>query len=235
MSDSTGAPAEKKSLGSGWLRDEIAYVLPMAVFLAFTWVGVTWKPIYPYAYIARAILVAGLLAYFWRYYTKIRWNYWWLGIIFGVIGIVQWVGMQTWLERHFEWFKPDAEAFNLFAHFKNSTAAWWFVAIRIASAVVVVPVMEELFWRDYLWRQILSPNDFKIPEVGEFEWPAFIAVPIVFATVHAPWWPTAVVYALLIGALLVYTKSLGACIIMHGVTNLLLAFYVLKYKAWHLW
>ena len=39
----------------------------------------------------------------------------------------------------------------------------------------------------------------------------------------------------MINALLVYTKSLGACIIMHAVTNLLLAVYVLKYQAWHLW
>lgn len=235
MSDSTRSPAENKSVAGWWMRDEIAYVAPMAVFLGFIWIGTTWKSLYAPAYVARAIVVALLLIIFRRHYTKIRWNHWWLGVIVGVIGIVQWVGTQTLLERNFEWFKPDPEAFKPFAHFQSSAAAWAFVAVRIAGAVLVVPVMEELFWRDYLWRQILSPNDFKIPEVGEFEWSAFIAVPIVFATVHGAWWPTAIVWALMIGALLVYTKSLGACIIAHALTNLLLAIYVLKYHAWHLW
>ena len=39
----------------------------------------------------------------------------------------------------------------------------------------------------------------------------------------------------MIGALLVYTKSLGACIIAHAVTNLLLALYVLKTHDWAFW
>ena len=79
------------------------------------------------------------------------------------------------------------------------------------------------------------PNDFKLAQVGEFEWTPLLVVPLVFAVVHAPWWPTAIVWALMIGVLLVYTKSLGACIIAHGVTNLLLAIYVLQHHAWYLW
>jgi CAAX prenyl protease-like protein len=219
----------------GWLRDEIAYVTPMAVFLGLIWVGTQSKSLYPAAYVARAVIVAGLLAYFWRHYTKIRWNYWWLGAIVGVIGIVQWVGMQSWLANHFAWFKPDPDAFNPFATFKSPAVTYAFIAVRIASAVLVVPVMEELFWRDYLWRQILAPNDFKLAGVGEFDWTPFLVVPLVFATVHGAWWPTAIVWALMIGGLLVYTKSLGACIIAHSVTNLLLAVYVLKEHAWYLW
>ena len=226
---------EPRSEARGWLRDEIAYVAPMAVFLTCVWVGTTWKSLYAPAYVARAIIVAVLLLLFWRNYTKVRWNHWWLGVIGGVVGIVQWIVMQQWLGSHFEWFKPDADAFNPFAAIGNPATAWAFVAVRVASAVLIVPVMEELFWRDYLWRQILAPNDFKLAEVGEFDWTAFIVVALAFATVHGSWWPTAIVWGAMIGLLLVYTKSLGACMIMHGVTNLLLAAYVLKYHAWYLW
>ena len=60
-------------------------------------------------------------------------------------------------------------------------------------------------------------------------------IPIVFALVHGNWWLTSIVWALMIGGLLVYTKSLGACIIAHAVTNLLLAGYVLKWKDWAFW
>jgi CAAX prenyl protease-like protein len=218
-----------------WLLDEAAYLAPMLAFLLLIQVGTSWKSLYPAAYVARGVLTAALLIIFWKRYTPIRWNHWWLGIVAGVIGIVQWVGMQNFLGSHFEHFKPDPEAFNPYKAFSNPTLMWSFIAIRAATAVLVVPVMEELFWRDYLWRQIISPNDFKLAKVGEFEWPAFLIVVGAFCLVHGSWWPTAIVWGLMVGGLLVYTKSLGACIIMHAVTNLLLAIYVLKYQAWHLW
>ena len=50
-----------------------------------------------------------------------------------------------------------------------------------------------------------------------------LVVPLIFAVVHGNWWLTAIVWALMISLLLAYTKSLGACIIAHATTNLLLA------------
>jgi len=64
---------------------------------------------------------------------------------------------------------------------------------------------------------------------------AVAIVPAGFAFVHGNWWLTSVVWALMIGGLLVYTKSLGACIIAHAVTNLLLALYVLRTHDWAFW
>ena len=221
-----------------WLRDDIAYVAPMFAFLAFVWLGTTWKSLYAPSYVLREVVTIALLVLGWRHYTKIRWNGWGLGVIVGVIGIFQWVGMQLWLQRtfpNFPWFQPAKDPFNPFAAFASPAAAWAFVAVRIFGAVVVVPVMEELFWRDFLWREILAPSDFKLAKVGEFEWPAYLGVAGAFALVHGNWWLTSIVWALMIAALLVYTKSLGACIIAHAVTNLLLAAYVLKTHDWSFW
>src|SRR6185369_14522362 len=81
------------------VRDDIAYVAPMFVFLAFVWAGGNWKQLYPHFYLARAVIVAILLAIFWRSYTKIRWNGWWLGAILGVISVFQWIAMQLLLQK----------------------------------------------------------------------------------------------------------------------------------------
>ena len=62
------------------VRDDVAYILPMAIFMAFTWVGGTWKSIYPITYVIKVIVVAVALAVLWRHYTKISWRYWWLGV-----------------------------------------------------------------------------------------------------------------------------------------------------------
>lgn len=225
------APPARRNL----LSDDTAYFLPMAVFLGFVWIGGQSKSLYPAAYVSRAIIVAVLLWCFRRHYTKIRWDFWWLGIIVGIIGIFQWVGMQLWLQNHFAFFKPGKDFFNPETAFPHPAAFWSFVAVRIAGAVLVVPFMEELFWRDYLWRYIIAPNNFKLAEVGERDWKALLLVSGAFAFVHGNWGLTAVVWALLVGLLLYRTRSLGACIIAHGVTNLLLALYVLRTHDWSFW
>ena len=236
------------------VRDDIAYLLPMLTFLVITWVGGNWKDLYPVSYIAKTIIVAVMLAVLWHQYTRIRWNGWWLGVIVGVVGIFQWVGMQLWLQNTWPGlierltFLPDAARHGIANHFRPgedifdptqvfaspATLYAWY-AVRIAGAVLVVPVMEELFWRDFLWRTIISPNDFKMAQVGEWDWKAFVVVMVAFSFVHGNWWLTSIVWAAMVGWLLVYTRSLGACIIAHAVTNLLLAGYVLWTRDWAFW
>ncbi len=210
----------------------------MGTFLVLTQVGVTWPGLYPISYVAKTIIVAILLFVLRGSYTKISWKFWWLGAIVGVVGVVQWVGMQGWLEQHFQWFErmPDTLPFDPTSAFASSGVMYAFVALRwLIGASIVVPIMEELFWRDFLWRQIIAPSNFKLASVGEWSLSAFLMVAVAFSFVHGHWWLTAIVWALMIGGLLAYTRSLGACIVAHAVTNLLLGAYVLIYKDWGLW
>ena len=225
------------------VRDDIAYVLPMLVFLAFTWLGANAAVkarvphAYPVSYVAKTVVVAALLVLLRRHYTKVRWNHWWLGVVVGVVGIFQWVGMQLWLQQHVAFFAPPAaeQVFDPLRDLASPELRWSFIAVRVLGAVLLVPVMEELFWRDFLWRQILAPNDFKLAGVGEWGWTPFVCVSLAFALVHGNWWLTSVVWAMMVGGLLAWTKSLGACIVAHAVTNALLAAYVLRTHDWAFW
>jgi CAAX prenyl protease-like protein len=134
----------------------------------------------------------------------------------------------------------SAEIYDPTTQIEASWLLYGFIAIRLFGATLLVPVMEELFWRDYLWRTIAAPNDFTLVEVGEYDRTAFWVVPLVFSMVHIQWL-TAIVWGLLIAWLLVRTKSLGACIVAHAVTNFLLGLYVLishyvlKRNEWYFW
>ncbi len=210
-------------------------MLPIAVFLILTQAGVWWPAVFPASYVIKAILTAVLLIAFRRSYTKIRWNYWWLGAIMGVVGVVQWVGMEKLLLHvapHYP--HPQVDPYNPFQAIASPAWRWAFIAIRLGTASLVVPVMEELFWRDFAWRSIVAPADFQLAQVGEVDWKAILLVSLIFCSVHVQWM-TALVWGLLIAGLLVVTRSLGACIIMHGVTNFLLGLYVLKSGDWYFW
>lgn len=216
-------------------QDDLAYVLPMAVFLLFTWAGGHWKNFFVASYVLKTLAAAALIIFFWKRYTPIRWSHAWLGVFVGVIGIVQWVGMEKgllWLWKDYP--RPPFEIFDPYKAFTTPFAFWGFTLIRWAGATLMVPFMEELFWRDYLWRSFLSPNDFKLAGVGERDWKVILFVAGLFATVHIQWL-TAFVWGLMIAWLLIRTRSLGACIIAHAVTNFLLGAYVQYTHDWYFW
>ena len=216
--------------------DDVAYVLPMAVFLALTYVGGRWPSLYPTTYVVKTVLVAALLILFRRRYTPISWRWGWVGVVAGVVGVAQWVGMESSLLRHWPNYpRPAHDPFVPAEHFATAARAWAFIAVRWAGASVVVPVMEELFWRDFLWRTLIAPNDFKLAAVGEWDWKAYVVVAVAFGAGEHAEWMTAIVWGLMIGVLLAWTKSLGACIVAHGVTNFLLGAYVLHTKQWGFW
>lgn len=234
--------------------DDIAYVLPMGIFLVFTQIGVSWPGLYTYSYIAKTLTVPIALWACWRYYTKIQWTHLWLGVLIGVVGLVQWVGMDKLLSHFFMWAHAHGggvldwvpvygsigvsgvptDSFNPFKEIPSLTWCWIFIVLRWGCASLVVPVMEELFWRDFLWRSIIAPADFKLAQIGERDRNAILFVALLFSTVHIQWL-TAIGWGLLIAWLLVRTKSLGACIVAHGVTNFLLGGYVLLTHDWYFW
>src|ERR1700722_10873453 len=153
----------------------------MGAFLAFTWVAGEWPETFAWTYVAKTVVAAGLLWHFWRQYTPISWKFAGLGVLVGVIGVVQWVGMESLLLHYWPNYpRMSHEAFNPWDHFATSTRAMMFIGVRWAGASLVVPVMEELFWRDFLWRSILAPSDFKLAAVGEWDLKTFLIVAIAF-------------------------------------------------------
>ncbi|HBE71877.1 MAG TPA: CAAX prenyl protease-related protein [Planctomycetaceae bacterium] len=159
------------------------------------------------------------------------------GFLVGVIGIALWIWLSDLqLERRFlpEMLQPaERVSFNPLSEFDSSWGKWAFVAVRLFGLAIVVPVAEELFWRGFLLRWIIDPNWEQVP-LGSFTWRSCLAVTALFTLAH-PEWLAAAVYCLLINGLLYWRRDLWQCVVAHGVSNLLLGLYVLKYEVWYLW
>jgi CAAX prenyl protease-like protein len=106
-------------------------------------------------------------------------------------------------------------------------------AIRLFGAVIVVPVMEELFWRSFLIRYLVTPTFTMVP-LGTFTPLSFGATVVLFGLEHHLW-----LAGMLAGAaynLILYkTRRLWPCILAHALTNLLLGIHVLRTGEWHWW
>jgi CAAX prenyl protease-like protein len=107
------------------------------------------------------------------------------------------------------------------------------IAARLAGAALVVPFMEELFWRSFLIRWIIS-HDFTTVPIGRFTWPSFLITAILFGLEHNLFL-AGITAGITYNLLLYHSRNLSACILAHGVTNLALGVYVLQTGKWYFW
>lgn len=122
--------------------------------------------------------------------------------------------------------------FDPTAHLSGPALVGW-VAVRLLGAALLVPVMEEVFWRGFLLRWIIAP-DFERVAIGAFTWGSFLIVTVLFASEHWRWLPGLVAGATY-NLLLYRTRRLGDCVTAHAVTNLALGVYVLATGHWAFW
>lgn len=106
-------------------------------------------------------------------------------------------------------------------------------AVRVAGAALVVPLMEELFWRSFLLRYMVDPDFASVP-IGRFTWLSFLSTSLLFGLEHH-----LILAGIIAGAIynviLYKTRSLAQCVLAHAVTNLALAGYVLGTGDWYFW
>lgn len=105
--------------------------------------------------------------------------------------------------------------------------------VRLSGAALIVPVMEELFWRSYLLRWIRQQDFLKV-DPAKVGWWAFVLVTVLFGLEHSLW-----LAGMLAGAvynlLYMMRRNLWASILAHAVTNGLLGIWVLQTGNWQYW
>lgn len=108
-----------------------------------------------------------------------------------------------------------------------------FIAVRLAGAALVVPVFEEIFWRSFVLRYIIN-QDFLLVKIGAFTWMSFIISSLLFGSEHNLWL-AGIMAGVFYNILLYWSRSIYACVIAHGITNLLLGIYVIRTGSWQFW
>ena len=220
-------------------RKLVAYVGPMLVFVVLLsvppflghlgsqfWLRSAEYWIYP----LQTILCAVLLVRFWREYDFHQVAKIWLIGVLGVLVFLLWISPQQ-----FFGFSARRDGFdpNVFAG--QGLLYWPTITLRLVRLVVVVPLVEEIFWRGFLLRFLINERFETVP-FGAFSWTSFIVVAGLFGFSHAPPdWVAAVITGAIYNIVAYQTKSLLACVLTHAITNLLLGIWILQTQQWGFW
>ena len=109
------------------------------------------------------------------------------------------------------------------------------LSLRFARAAILVPIVEELFWRGWLPRWIDHMEDFRKIPLGQFTTASFLLTALLFASEHGAMWDVGLAAGLLYNFWMRRTRSLGDLILAHAVTNACLSAYVLSRGRWEYW
>jgi hypothetical protein len=179
----------------------------------------------------RILVVAVLLGWFWRSYVElwpvvgVRGLDWLLSVAVGVIVFVLWINLD---------FEPLV--FGAPPGFDPRTQGsmdWTLVLVRIAGAALLVPVMEELFWRSFAMRWIQN-HDFIAVEPKQVGLKALGISAVIFGLEHHLWF-AGLLAGLAYGWVYIRTGSLWVPILSHATTNALLGAWVVYTGRWEFW
>lgn len=182
-------------------------------------------------YVVKIAAVAGLLWVLRSAYVELRLPRgagaltWGVAVAAGAAVFVAWINLNAgWMIIGApNGFNPRGEA----------GIDWMMAAARMTGAVLVVPLMEELFWRSFLMRWI-AKHDFLTVEPAHAGSKAFVISTVFFAFEHNLW-----LAGLAAGAVysLLYMRSgtLWSPILAHAVTNGLLGVWIIYTGNWSYW
>jgi membrane protease YdiL (CAAX protease family) len=185
--------------------------------------------------------------------AEMHWAFSWEAVVVGVGIFAVWVGIDRYYPHSnelfpnyiFPFFKKIGLGFlcseskpvipwNPNAQFGSGSAlAWLFILTRILGSTFIVPPIEEIFYRSFLYRYIASQNFLSVP-LNQFLPVPFLATAAVFGLSHNEW-----LAGIVCGAayqwLVLRKNRLGDAMTAHAITNFLLGVWVVGRGAWNFW
>lgn len=221
-------------------RSTMARVLPFAAYMSFLAVGSLLEALkfsdmeMRWLYPLKIATVIALLWYYRRDYTELRGSEarmsmanWGLALVVGVLVFVAWINL------HAGWMVIGGKGKVLDWRGAGGALDWGLIAVRWCGAALVVPLMEELFWRSFIMRWIANQQFLTVDpaKVGAM---AFVVTAALFASEHSLIF-AGFVAGVAYNFLYCKSRSLWSPILAHAVTNGILGGWVLLTGNWSYW
>ena len=208
------------------------YWIPILVFAVLTMaeakVSAAW---YPAAYIFKAIAVTACLLIWRGPLRDIQFDRRLIlpSVALGLVVFVLWVGIDTYVPYPHLGTRTAFDPTSLL----DSALGLTFLVVRFYGLVLMVPVMEELFWRSFMLRYLTHQDFHKVP-MGTFSALALWVMVAASALAH-PEWVVAVIASLAYAFWLRRTRNLFGAVVAHASTNASLGVYVFVTGNWQYW
>lgn len=212
------------------------YVLPFAILLVF--IGLqSWLPAYQTSELALCLVSVALVLWLVsRGVIDLRLTRPWSTIAIGAGLFVVWIAPDLLFPHYRQnWLLQNALTGAVRSSLSPQTQSDpIFLVLRFTRAALIVPIAEELFWRAWMMRWLIS-SDFEAVPLGTYARWSFWVVAVLFASEHGPFWDVGLAAGIVFNWWMIRTKRLGDLIWAHAITNACLGIYVLAAHQWGYW
>jgi hypothetical protein len=216
---------------------DLPWILPFGLFLALLGVLPMLDLAPRWAEAIRWLVVGGAVALVSRPVLDFRVTHWVGSIGLGVLVFAVWILP----DLLFEGWRDHALFSNGIVGRPESSFAEAgrddpvALALRFSRAALLVPIVEELFWRGWLPRWAIAPGQVEKVPLGSYTPWVFWVTAILFASEHGSFWEVGLLAGVAYNWWMQRTRSLGDLILAHGITNACLSAYVLATGKWVYW
>jgi CAAX prenyl protease-like protein len=213
----------------------LAWVGPFAVFMLWLAVDKFVPLANPAKELVRDAVLAAAILGFSRRVLPTRAPNWIASIVLGIGVCALWVAPDTLIPGwRSHWLFQNAITGHVTTSIPPTSLTPLMLTLRTARAALLVPILEELFWRGWLPRWIQDSRIDRVP-LGQYTPLAFWATALLFAAEHGPFWEVGLLTGIIYNWWMRRTRSLGDLILVHAVTNLALSLFVISTRNWAFW
>ena len=157
-----------------------ARVAPFVIFVLLTVAQSMFGEAGQYwVYLGKSLVGAWLIWEMWDLVPEMRWNINTEAIAIGIGVLIMWIGIDC-LYTH---MGSDAKPPNPFQQFgEHSPLAWIYVVGHILGATLVVPPLEGVFFRSFLYRYFVRTDFLNMP-FNRFHPTSFIVTSVIFGLI----------------------------------------------------
>jgi CAAX protease family protein len=215
----------------------LPFIAPFAAFLAFLGLSRMFPAGVEWLYPARVVVVTAVVLIFSRTLLDFRVQNAVGSTLLGLALFVVWVAPDVlWPGYRTHWLFTNSITGEVRSSLPDGVrSSFVFLTFRSAGCVLLVPVIEELFWRGWLPRWIVDADDFRRVPLGVYSALSFWGGALLFASEHGPFWEVGLIAGAAYNWWMIRTRSLADCILTHAVTNGALSVYVVAAGQWQYW
>jgi hypothetical protein len=194
-------------------------------------------------YLAKTLVGLWLVLVMRPLVLEMRWAFSWEAVLVGVGVFGMWIGVNGgWTTQNLLWVNlglshPPVSVDSIWdpkIQFGGYTMlADFFLAVHVLGMTFVVPPLEEVFYRSFLYR-FVAHHDFLSVPLNYFSVRAFLITALVFGLSHNEWL-AGILCGMAYQWLVLRKNRLGDAVTAHAITNFLLGLWVVTHGAWHFW
>jgi exosortase E/protease (VPEID-CTERM system) len=205
-----------------------AYLVPFLAILAGAFVSRAASGYFEWLYPIRFAAGGFAIWHFRAEYKKLDWCFGWMAPVIGVVVFLISIAPTWWSNERLA--SPLGAA--LVALSPSARFVW--ILFRAAAAVITVPISEELAFRGYLARRLIS-RDFDTVSFSRLTVLSIGLSSVAFGLMYGQHWMLGILAGAAYSALLKWKGRIGDAVVAHAVSNLLLVVWVLVRSDWQLW